>query len=308
MSLWLMTRWLGVLGCSGEQARTWQESWELMVLAKDGSVLDLRWTHGNTGVLAGMGQARGELVARKAALVRFGYDGFPQEVEVLPEGLRIGPDVIERTGQNWNVVVREGTELDGFRDIRMTVTGDGQTASRSLDGFDWSLSSPELLPEASGALGGGSRYTVVQGPAVLLRRVGSENPGLSGERRRGVFVRDDGLSIGYDGVGSQALSWVVVDGERYEGASPLLSVEGKAWVLDFTPELPLVVQVTGRRPIMTRDPYEHLSGPEHWLVDRAGRLPRRVLQAATAELRWRDELRSAPALLLDVAYEDAEED
>ena len=296
--------WLSLLGCSGEAnpSRTWQDSWELMVLSRDNSLLDLRWTHSSTGALAGMGQARGEVAARKSGLVRFGYDAFPEEVDVLEAGLRIGPDLIEQTGQNWNVVVREGTELDGFRDIRMTLTGDHEGAELSLDGHDWTLSAPELSPEASGALGGGTRFTLLQGPAVLLHRYGTENPGLSGEPRDAVYIRDEGLSIAYDAVGSQALSWVVVDGQRYEGGSPLLSIDGKVWTLDFTPELPLVAQVTARRPAMLRDPYEHLSGPEHWLLDQSGRLPRRLLRAASAELRWKDEVRTSPAMLLQVAY------
>ena len=269
-----------------------------MVSNSDNNVLDLRFVRCNTGLLKGMGHARGEVGRRRETSIRLGYDAHPDEVEVLDRGLRLGPDYVEETGDGWQVLFREGTELDGYRDLRMAVASSGlEVEPLLLDG--WTTEVAEPLGAVSGALAAGGRHRFLVGRGVLLHRYGPNPPTLAGARRDAVFALAEDISVGVDQTGGDVVAWAWIDGELYQ-ASPVLTRDEGTVMVDFRPDLPLMMRVQEHGPRVTEDPYEELSDPERIALDAWAGLPTRELTSGVAEIRWMDQALTAPALSLQV--------
>lgn len=255
--------WL--LGCA-EGGLMWAESWEVLALADDGALVDMTFTRGNTGLWAGAGKARASISAKGEGAVLFGLDGMPGDVEELNRGLAIGPDRLSEDGGVWMVRLAEGNDLDGFRDLRVSVEGRGR--SEPVEMGDWTVQAVETLGHIQGFSRVGQRDRLIDGNAVILHRVGERPPALRGATRMAAFVLDDTLSIGVDQVGSQVLAWAIVDGVNLPTDDAVLRIGPNNEVqLDFRPTLDLAVQIVPRRPRVRTDPLDHLTGPEKLAVD-----------------------------------------
>jgi hypothetical protein len=245
----------------------WAETWEVIALADDGALVDMTFTRGNTGLWAGAGKARASVSAKGEGAVLFGLDAMPDNVEELNRGLAIGPDRLSEDGGVWMIQFAEGSALDGFRDLRVSVS-DGQGRTDPVEMGDWTVEAVETLGHIQGFSRVGQRDRLIDGNAVILHRVGEKPPVLRGATRMAAFVLDDTLSIGIDQVGSQVLAWAVIDGVSLPTDDAVLRIGPNNEVqLDFRPTLDLAVQIDPRRPRVRSEPFEHLSGPELMLVD-----------------------------------------
>jgi len=288
--------------CSApDDSLTWVNAYEVLVANSDTNVLDLRLMTTNTGVLSGMGHARGEVGRRKESSIRLGYDAMPVEVEVLEGGLRVGPDYIERNDEGWQVRFREGSELDGYRDLRMAIKGSGfEVPPQELEGWTHHVLDP--LGTVSGALMAGGRQRFLKGPAVVMHRYGDAPPALDGQVRQAIYALDRDLSVGVDQVGGDVVGWALIDGELHTG-EPVLTREERHITADFQPELPLIIQVLDRAPRVVEDPLENLTSIERHLVEAGPGAPIRTVSGGLAQIQWKDQLLTAPALTLQVEYE-----
>ncbi|MCP4807183.1 MAG: hypothetical protein GY913_26220 [Proteobacteria bacterium] len=293
-----------LLGCSGqpEDALTWQEEYELLVLNADANIIDLRFSVSNTGTLKGMGHARGEIARKKESSIRLGFDAWPDEMEHDEGVLRIGPDYLEKHGDDWQVLFREGDELEGYRDLRMSLeSSDVKVAPIELDG--WTIDPIEVSGVASGVLAASGRQRILRGPAVLTHRSGDAPPAMSGEGRVSIHVVDDGVSIAAERLGDRTFGWVLLDGELHDGLEPKLAQDKRKWTLDYRPALDLVVTVAERKPESETDPWEHLSGVERKLAGAGMGEPSRRVSVALASWETAGAPRSALALVVEVQVE-----
>lgn len=278
---------------------TWQDEYELLVLNADATLVDLRFSVSNTGTLKGMGHARGEIARKKEATIRLGFDAWPDEMETAEGVRRIGPDYLEQQADGWQVLFREGDDLSGYRDLRMSLAGsDIEVPAHATDG--WTVDPVEVLGTASGVLAASGRQRILRGPGVLIRRYGDAPPALDGQGRRTVIVRDEGVSIGAEQVGEQTWGWASLDGQVHAGLQPKMTWTDRATTLDFRPDLELVVEVAHRKPEVTSTPWEALSGPERTLGGAVFGEPTRHLHGGLAEFEVDGEVRSALALLVEV--------
>ena len=291
-----------LLACSAPQdSLTWVEAWEVVILNSDGNLVDLRFVQSNTGIWKGTGYARGDVARRKESTIRLGYDAYPEEVEVLDGGLRLGPDYIEPSADGWQVRFREGNELDGYRDLRMGVLASGMEVP-PMEREGWRLEVVDPLAQVSGALVAGGRHRILRGRGVLLHQSGDAPPALQGQRRQAAYALAEDLSIGVEQLGGDVIGWAWIEGELHLG-SPILSRDGRDVMLDFQPELPLKVRIAERGPHLEEDPYEELMGVERAAVGVWAGVPTRRLSGGFADIRWKDQTLSAPALTLTVDYE-----
>ena len=283
----------------------WAESWEVIGLAEDGALLDLSFVRGNSGIWAGAGHVRGLIATKDEGSVLFGLDAMPNEVRTLQRGLAIGPDELSETGGVWTIVLQEGEALDGYRDLRLTVS-DGHGRTDPVDMGHWQVEATEILGKAQGYSRVGQRDRLFLGNALVLHRKGERPPGLRGATRMAAFVMNDSLSIGVDQVGSQVLAWALIDGVRLPTDDAVLRIGPKNEVqLDFRPTVDLVVQITPRKPRSRIEPLGHLSPPEQLAMDAWVGTPTRRVSRGEAIGLYESKPLTAPAVLLWV---DAEEE
>ncbi|MCB9797841.1 MAG: hypothetical protein H6741_34610 [Alphaproteobacteria bacterium] len=292
------------LACAPSSLTT-QETWELLGIDRNGALIDMRWTAGNTGLLRGSGRSRVAYLSPRNIPLEYGRAGAPEEVSHPPEGgLVIGPDEVvpSADGHAWTFRTRG----DDFS-MRLSLVPSGPPASPLVMQQDgtWMVEAPVTRGALQGFLTTGRRQELVDADALLLRRSGDAPPALRGTQRMGVYVIAPDLSVGIDQTGAEALSWVLV-GDRMWAHEPglLTRHEDGGFVMDFRPSADLVVRVIPvRQPRLASDPVDHLLAPERWLLQRVAGLPVRRVRAARAELTVAGVRRTAPALSVVVSYE-----
>ncbi len=282
----------------------WAESWEVIGLTQDGTLIDVSFVRGNSGVWAGSGHVRAVVATRKEGSVLFGLDAMPEEVHTLERGLAIGPDELSETGGVWTLSLQEGDDLDGYRDLRLTI-GEGQGRTDTVDMGHWQVEATEILGKAQGYSRVGQRDRLFVGNALVLHREGERPPGLRGATRMAAFVMNDSLSIGVDQVGSQVLAWASIEGGRLPADDAVLRVGPMNEVqLDFRPSVDLVVQIGPRKPRARMEPLGHLSTPEQIAMDAWVGTPTRRISRGEGIVLYEGKPLSAPAVLLWVDSEE----
>ena len=295
---------IALLACT-EGGLMWAETWEVIGLSDDGALVDITFTRGNAGVWAGSGKVRGTVTAKDEGTVRYGMDRMADNVQVHERGLSVGTDRLYETGGAWTLELVEGNDLDGYRDLRGSLS-DGIGRTEPVDMGDWTVQGAEMLVHMQGYARVGQRDRLLDGNAVVLHRHGERPPMSRGATRRAAFVLDDRLSVGVDQVGSQVLAWAVIDGVQLPADDAVLRIGDKAQVqLDFRPAADLIFQVEPRRPRVRSWPLEHLTGPELTGVDLWVGVPTRRLSKAIAIGMFEGQPLTSNALLLWSDPEDA---
>ena len=290
-----------LVGC-GEL--TTQDHWELIGINHDLSVLDARITTGNTGLLKGQGHVRVDWLFRDQTPVYHGRDGLADEVTV-PErgGLMVGPDGLAlMEDDSWRLQVRDA---EAQAELSLVPQLGGPPAVVWTDGErSTTLSAPVVLGGLHGFLSSGSRSALVDARAVLTHRTGDATVALVGTRRLAVYVLGEGLTIGMDQTGGQALAWAVVGDLVFDARDARLTEGEKGrLVLDLRPTADLVVHVLPRRPRSIRHPWEHLHRLERWLLSAWHGTPRRRTQGAQARLLIGGEALEARAVILEQSWD-----
>jgi hypothetical protein len=291
-----------LLSCAPEQSLHWAEQWELLVLDPGRMTLDLRITRSNSGWLKGDTSVRGAAIAKDEGTLLFGLDGRPGDVEVLQSGIRVGPDLLRGHSGGWEVQLQEGGDLGDPRNLRLNIETAGEP-DNSLELQDWSVRPLELLGRTSGYLSTTGRNQLVSGKALLLHRSGTRPPSWEGEGHTTVFVSAPNISIGIDQTGGQALAWASIDGTLAWADAVLSGDFEEGWRLDFSPELPLVVEIRTRGQSHVSDPYAHLSSPEATLLQGAKGSLRRELRTGRAKIQVADQLVQGSAVVVQTRWE-----
>lgn len=298
-----MILWL--LACAqGEDSLRFQESWEVLLLDADRSVMDVRFSRSNTGTLKGTPSVRAELGRRDQAPVRFGFDGWPGDFEAYEDGgVRIGPDKLRQQSPAWELSLQEGAEMGDPRDARLLLAGAGASSDPHALGEGWTGTVQEIYADVHGFLRSGARDQLVSGRAVVLHHAGDRPPVLSGTERTLVVVLADGLSIGAEQVGAEGMGWALI-GEMAVDADPLLTqIDEENWSIDFAPEYPLTVQVRARALVIQSDPWEHLTKAELAALSVTLGQPIRTVRTGRAVVELDGRTLQASAVVVQVRYE-----
>jgi len=297
------------LGCAGEQpadSLRWQERWELLASLDDGGVLDLDMRVDNLGLLRGQGHVRLSLLDRNEGVLRFSRDYAPVQVEVSPErdALRLGGQGFGRTGvpERWTArighALLDGPQPTSFSStLHLSPEADPTPRTSALaSGGQWTVSAPLPGVALQGWIEADSQGGMVEGRAVLLHRGGDGH--LAGPRRSWIAVGRD-VSIGVDRQGELELSWVEVDGQWHDAGGVTVTDEPrKPIVLDFRPDLDLVVRIRRRKPVAAQDLMGGLSSLERHLLRRLDIPELREVQPGVATVLFGGERRVVGAVLV----------
>lgn len=291
-----------LLSCTPEQGLTWAEQWELLVLDPGRMTLDLRITRGNSGWLKGGASVRGAAISREEGTLLFGLNGAPGDVESLPSGIRVGPDILRGHAGGWELQLQEGAEMGDPRNLRLNIETAGDP-NNSLELQDWSVRPLELMGRSNGFLSTTGRNQLIGGKALLLYRSGEKPASWQGTPHTTVFVTAPGVSIGIDQSGAQALAWANIDGTLAWADAVLTGGFEEGWRLDFSPELPLIVDIRTRGQRHVSDPYEHLSAPEATLLHASKGSLRRELRTGRAKIQVGDQALQGSAVVVQTQWE-----
>lgn len=310
LALWLMACVGG--GASGDAA-PWrledagllgQESVELLGLNVDSSVIDLRVSRSNTGLLRGAGAFSLELDGRRELPLSYGRRGPPTMVTAEDGALLIGPDGLRRDGAAWTIDARD---IDLDLRLRLTPYDEGGPTPEAVVTSGRGRFGAEALVGAGalrGVLRAGTRDLLVDGWGVLTRRRGDDPPALRGAARTALFVHTAGFSMGVDLTGGVALCWARLGDEALDARDCKLTEDGRLVSFDLRPSAPIggLVQLW-RQPSAQAAPRYGLSDPEVWLLNTIIGRPTRALRAGAATVYGPGGSFAAQALALTVRYE-----
>ncbi|MEC7240013.1 MAG: hypothetical protein VXW32_02140 [Myxococcota bacterium] len=286
-----MNALLLLAACFGPEGGShYQDQWMVLGLNSDSSILDVRLSTGNSGMLAGGGQVRADWVSLQDGGLGYARQGLRPDVTVSTGGIAIGPDSLKNQSDEWVLRIQSG-ELDS----RVQLTNTLLEAPQSLDN-DWRMSTLFAGP-MQGVIRAQNQSALLQGYAVGIRAWGTTPPSLAGKTRRSAFVLAEDLAIGIDQVGSQATGFAVVAGQQLDASTAMLRKDEGIYVLDFQPAADLEVRITPRKPHRQTSPWDHLYAIERWIASlRYGRPVHRV-RAGQASVRLGDRQLEARAVI-----------
>lgn len=293
---------LSLFSCTPEQSLTWSEQWELLVLDPGRMTLDLRFTRSNAGWLKGGATVSGAAISKEKGTLLFGLQGAPGDVEVLESGLRVGPDLLRGHSAGWEVQLQEGGELGDPRNLRLNIeTAGDPDNSLALQG--WSIRPMELMGRTNGFISTTGRNELVGGKALLMHRSGARSSSWQGSAHTTVFVTAPQLSIGIDQSGTQALAWANIDGTLAWADAVLTGSFEEDWRLDFSPELPLIVDIRTRGQGHVSAPYGHLTTPEAMALQASKGTLKRELRTGRAKIQVAGQTVQGSAVVVHTEWE-----
>ena len=291
-----------LLSCAPEQRLSWAEQWELLVLDPGRMTVDLRITRSNSGWLKDSATVRGAVISRDEGTLLFGLNGSPSDVELLDSGIRVGPDLLRGHSEGWEVQLQEGGVLGDPRNLRLNIKTAGEP-TKSLELEDWSVRPLELVGRTTGYVSTTGRNQLIGGKALLLHRSGARPPSWDGAGHTTVYVTAPSISIGIDQSGTQALAWANIDGTLAWADAMLTGSFDEDWHLDFSPELPLTVEIRTRGNGQVSAPYGHLSAPEIALLQNTKGKLRRELRTGRAKIQVGDQTVEGSAVVVHTGWE-----
>ena len=292
-------------GCQSapEDRLSWRESWELLALLEGRQLIDARVVVGNTGVLRGQAQLKLDRWTRRETPLRFAQQAAPVAVR---RDLAVGSIALAGNGllhedAVWSLRVAD-EHVNALLRLEPLAHDGGdalpQVTWASGDGERWQAQADVAAGSVSGWMAAGERGGLVRGVGLLLRRSGAGQPALP---RQAAFVVTQSVQLGVDVQGEGRLAWAWIDGV----ALPLdtlairpAEVDG-GLVVDLRPAAPLVATFTPGRSGGQTLPYEHLTRPERWLLER-GRDTTRTVQDAEVEVWYDGQPQRLSGILLDV--------
>jgi len=299
---------LPLLACKGPQtaALSWRESWEVLVPARDGSLVDARIVVSNTGLLRGQGHLRFERWTADEAPIIFARDAHPAEVRIDRQrgGVRLGNDGLvvgaDDPGDSAWTFISRNDEAEAFLRLAPDDSLRPTPVAWQEGGGQWTLDAPVVRGRVEGFLTAGDRGGQIQGYGVVLHRGGDGQPALP---RTTLVVSGQRASIGLDHQGQGALSWAWVEGEQLDTAgAELVLPPHKAGRLRFANGLEVELR-RQRRVRGLRLPYEHLLGIEQRILAATGGWVGRRVQRLRTTVHWRGESWPAPGVLVQVQAE-----
>ncbi len=282
---------LAILGCIPPNL-TETESMEIYVLNSDGSILDGRFSMGNSGLLLDQGHLSVDWIPTTGIHSPYKRSAVDPVFTNSSEAVRvsIGPDQLVQGEDKWDFTVASG-EFD----LRLQLTGGHK--GPELEDDNWTTSAILIDATAAGSLRSGPTQSIVTGGAVVLYRGGDTPPALSGIGRDSVYVFSSDFSIGIDQVGGDAVAWAYFQGEALAAGDAVLSHLEGSFLLDFRPSTPLYVEVAASTPHLASEPWQHLT----YLEDLAGSLvfgnQTRRTRGGIARINFQDDSYSGRAII-----------
>ncbi len=292
--------WFLLACATGESSLLFQESWEVLAINNDNSLLDIRFSRGNTGILKGQGQSRFDLVLGKEVPILYGRNALPRDTQTHAEnGLVVGPDTLKKVSGGWDVHF-QSTDLNAR--LRLQDQEGAEPATGSQSG-SWSVEAPSTLSQVEGFVHAGSRSDLINGQGVVLHRFGDDPPGLRGSTRGAAFILDKNLSLGVDQRGANALAWAHTEGRNWNAETAVVKRLSDGIVeMDYRPSAPIVARLEPGQSRLRRQPWEHLYGLERWLLGIARGVPDRRIRSATAQVQAGDKSFRSSAMIVVVDY------
>jgi hypothetical protein len=288
-----------VLACAGppDNALTWREQWELLILTEDGGLVDAQITVGNTGILRKQGHLRANRWSAIDSPILFSLDGGPGDVDISDshDAVRVGSSLLGRyeSGDNWTLRVSDET---ANAIIHIDPGGpEVPLATGMNDSGQWTMSTPITHGAAHGWFTAARRGGMFEGRSIALQRGGD---GVAGPRRAS-FVMSNGISIGIDEQGEQRLAWARI-GDMDIAMNDLEQSFGPngEHILDFRPSADLVVSLRPTNTGGTTRTDEHLYAPERAIAKMAGLTATRTVRRADVEVVHEGATRSASGVVV----------
>lgn len=293
---------LFALACAPEQRLTWSEEWELLGLTRDGGLLDVTVSVGNTGTLRGEGRLRLDRAEPGSGRIGYTHAAGPEETTVFAERQRVevGTDRLEAETGRWALRIRS-SDANAVVLLRPWA-GVPRPEDAEAEAFGGALR--RSVPVAGGDLDGwieaGKRGGQVQGAGLLVHRAGS---GVSPwPRRRLAVLGGAGLIVFAEQHGALDGGFLVVDGESAALGPTTWSTSPSALELQSG-----TLAVTLRRPrhALPADPtLPELTALEALLLRGLGGPPARRAVAFQAEVALGSQRFTAPALLIEEGHPD----
>jgi hypothetical protein len=292
--------WLLLACTSGESSLFFQESWEVLAINNDHSLLDIRFSRGNTGILREQGQSRFDFVHGKEVPILYGRGALPRDTLSAGEkGVSIGPDKLQQVPGGWDVQFKS-SDLNARLVLRHQPGVDPATTPKNKP---WQIEALSTKATIEGVLHAGARSQLVSGHAVVLRRHGDTPPGLRGVTRVAAFILDEDASLGIDQRGPNALAWAHANDRSWNAETAVVRRLADGVVeMDYRPAAPILARLEPGKSRLRRQPWEHLYGLERWLLSLALGVPDRRIRSATAQVQIGKESFRAPAMIVVVDY------
>jgi hypothetical protein len=266
------------------------QTWEILSTHRDGSLLDVRFSQSNTGLLKGQGRVRADWVPLRDSAIQYTRHALAKDIRAEGTGVWIGPDRLQNSGDDWSLKL-QSDPLNARLQIKNTLSEPFESQNP-----EWQLNTLFAGP-ITGVIRSGVQTGILDGYAVGIHRQGQSPPGLRGTQRIGAAVLDKDISIGIDQSGAQALAFAQIAGQRLDASTAVLKKTPNGIHLDFRPATDLEVQIQPQKPHLQTNPWEHLYTVEQWFAGlRYGRPVRRI-RAGHADIRLGERRLTAQAVI-----------
>ena len=85
-----------------------QEQWLVLGINSDSSLLDVRLSTSNTGMLAGQGQVRVDWVPLQDGGLGYARKALSEDVSTSATGIEVGPDSLQSQSDSWVLKIQSG--------------------------------------------------------------------------------------------------------------------------------------------------------------------------------------------------------
>jgi hypothetical protein len=266
------------------------QSWEVLSTHRDGSLLDVRFSQGNTGMLVGQGRVRADWIPFQTPAIQYVRHALSGDIRTADPSVWIGPDRLEKDSKGWSLQL-QSDPLGARLQIQDTLTHSAESTESN-----WQINTLFAGP-ISGVIRSGTQSAILNGFALGIHRQGNNPPGLRGTQRLGAAVLDKDIRIVIDQSGAQALAFAQIGEQSLNASTAVLKKNAQGIHLDFRPATDLEVLIKAQKPHLRTDPWEHLYAVERWFAGmRFGRPVRRV-RAGHADIRLGERRLSAQAVI-----------
>ncbi len=267
-----------------------QSSWTILGVNQDGSLIDARFTQGNSGMLAQSGHVRTDWVPTQDAPARHIRHETSGAIQEDSTHIQIGTDHIRSESSGWALTINSAA-MNARIQLQNSLLKLPETQTTN-----WNVRSL-FAGEMKGFIHMGEKNSLINGYAVGLHSSGKSPPGLRGQTRRQAFVLDKDIFIGIDQFGSNVTAFAMIGGQQLDTTPAALHKETRGYRMDFRPNLDLEILLDPRKPHLSSNPWDHLYAIEQLVASWRYKRPIHRVRAAEAEIRLGDRKLTANAVI-----------
>ncbi|MBN1336780.1 MAG: hypothetical protein JXB39_12555 [Deltaproteobacteria bacterium] len=275
-------------GCAGPPSDrlAWSDTWEAVVAGHDGTVLVVRVTQGNTGLLRGQASLDVRVIPPAGSPLEMRRTAVPSDVTHDAEArvVEVASDRVVHQEGTWTALVREGPEaLDAT--VRLVSRAEPALPVVLDEGRrQRSVGAPMPLADAGGAWRSGIQGGTLDGRAVLVREAGDAWPD-GRTRRESLYLLGLERGVGVEILGDARQAWTAGPRGTQTGRTARVRRNGRRLEVSLEPDLELSATVTLDRPTLTSRPWSDLTLLERPLACLLAGWPERILERGEALVR-----------------------